>query len=104
MNYSKVVLILGVDDYSLLGEALEKLSIPGVSVSKLRGYGKYFNEYSSTGLSDSIKVETYCESSQAESIAEALAQLAAELTETGGIVAIEPVSRLYNLRAPARDA
>lgn len=68
MQYSKVVMVLNVSDYGLLGGALKKLNIPGVSISKVQGFGDYVNEYNEHGLSDSLKLEIYTGSEQAEEI------------------------------------
>jgi hypothetical protein len=56
------------------------------------------NEYSKNGFSDSMKIEIYTHSIQAKEIALVLADIANDMTEGGGVVAIEPVLKLMNVR------
>lgn len=98
MSYSKVTAIMDLDDFSPLENALKTLSIPGLSISRVRGFGDYVNYYQKSGLSDSVKVEIYATSEQAEKIALQLSQLGESMTEGGGLVAIEPVSKLMNVK------
>ena len=98
MSYNKVVAILNVTDYALIREQLMSLNIPGISLSKIQGFGDYINEFTEDGFSDSMKIEIYTHAEQAEEIAEVLSVLANELTEGGGMVAIEPVANLFNVR------
>lgn len=97
MSYSKVVAILDVFDFELINNRLQQYNIPGLSVSKVHGFGDYINEYDPNGLTESIKIEIYTSSEQAEALARMLAELASEVTDGGGVVAIEPVSKLMNV-------
>lgn len=98
MNYSKVVAILNITDYGLISNELTAMNIPGVTISKVQGFGDYVNEYAPFGFSDNMKIEIYTNSKQAEEIAQLLSELASELTEGGGLIAIEPLSNLLNVR------
>ena len=97
MLYSKVVLIMNITDYELISDVINKLNVPGITISKVQGFGDYLNEYSPQGLRDSLKVEIYTTSEQADAIAITLSKLAKKMTEGGGLVAIEPVSKLFNV-------
>ena len=98
MKYSKVVAILNITDYELIADELKKQNIPGVTVSSVQGYGDYVNDFAPFGFSENMKIEIYTSSEQAEEIAQMLADLANKMTEGGGVVAIEPVSKLLNVR------
>ncbi len=98
MNFCKVVAILNITDYGLISQTLQRLDIPGITVSKVRGFGDYINQFNDFGFSDNMKVEIYTTTEQADSIAECLSSLANEMTAGGGVIAIEPVDRLYNVR------
>lgn len=98
MSYSKVVAIINITDYGLISEPLMKLDIPGVTVSMVRGFGDYVNNFDPYGFSDNMKIEIYTLTEQASEIAEVLTRLADEMTEGGGIIAVEPVSQLMNVR------
>ena len=64
----------------------------------VKGFGDYVNNFSPFGFSDNMKIEIYTAEEQAETIAAELASLADQLTEGGGVVAIEPVLKLLNVR------
>ena len=98
MSYSKVVMILNISDYELISDEIDKLNIPGISVSHVKGFGDYVNEFNPLGLSESLKIEIYTSSEQGENIAGLLSELASKMTEGGGVVAIEPVSKLMNVK------
>ena len=98
MWYSKVVMIMNITDYALISDAIKGLGVPGISISKVQGFGDYINDFRQEGLSDSLKIEIYTSSEQADDIASSLATLATSMTEGGGIVAIEPVSKIMNAK------
>jgi nitrogen regulatory protein PII len=98
MNYCKVVAIMNITDYSLIGESIQRLDVPGVTVSIVKGFGDYINEFHEFGFSDNLKVEIYTSAEHAEIVADTLSKLANEMTEGGGVVAIEPINKLLNVR------
>ncbi len=98
MHYSKVVMLLNISDYQLISEKLKQLNVPGISECMVHGFGDYINEYTNDGFSESMKIEIYTSQNQAEEIAPILAKLANEMTEGGGVVAIEPVTTLLNVK------
>lgn len=98
MSYSKVVMILNISDYELISDEIDKLNIPGISVSHVKGFGDYVNEFNPLGLSESLKIEIYTSSEQGENIAGLLSELANKMTDGGGVVAIEPVAKLMNVK------
>jgi nitrogen regulatory protein PII len=81
MKYCKVVAILNITDYKALHEPIQ-----------------YVNDFSPFGFSDNMKVEIYTTAEQAETVAAELSALADRLTKGGGVVAIEPVHQLMNVR------
>ena len=89
---------MNITDYGLISEQLKQIHIPGVTVSKVHGYGDYVNEYAEFGFSENMKIEIYTNEEQAEQLAIVLSELADEMTEGGGIIAIEPLSKLLNVR------
>ena len=95
MNYCKVVVIMNITDYGLINTAIH---VPGVTVSMVKGFGDYINTFNDFGLSDNMKIEIYTSEQQAEEVASTFTTIANDLTEGGGIVAIEPVKQLYNVR------
>ncbi|MFK5984818.1 MAG: P-II family nitrogen regulator [Pseudomonadota bacterium] len=97
-QFSKVVAIMDILDFKSIQSEMKKLDLPGVSVSTVQGFGDYHNAYSDCGFSEGMKIEIYTTYEHAQSIAQVLSQLANDMTEGGGMVAIEPVSELYNVK------
>jgi len=98
MSYSKVVAILNISEYKLISDELTSLNVPGISLSKVQGFGDYVNEYAHNGFSESMKIEIYTLTEHAAEIAGVLSVLANDMTEGGGVVAIEPVAELFNVK------
>lgn len=98
MNYCKVVAILNITDFGLISTSIQKLDVPGVTVSSVKGFGDYINEFNEFGFSDNLKIEVYTSAEQAEIVADTLSRIGNEMTEGGGVVAIEPVDKLLNVR------
>ena len=98
MKYCKVVAIMNVTDYNVLHLPIQQMDVPGVTVSMVKGFGDCVNNFSTYGFSNNMKVEIYTSAEQAEVIAVELAALGDQLTEGGGVVAIEPVQQLMNVR------
>jgi len=98
MGFSKVVMIINITDYELISNEINKLNVPGITINNVQGFGDYLNQFSPQHLCDSLKVEIYTTSEQADKIAIVLSELANNMTEGGGIVAIESVAKLYNVK------
>lgn len=98
MKNRKVVAIMNVTDYNLLNVPIQQMDVPGVTVTMVKGFGDYVNNFNPYGFSDNMKVEIYTTAEQAEVIGAELAALGDQLTEGGGVVAIEPVQQQMNVR------
>lgn len=98
MDYCKVVAIISGADYHQLSDSLAEFDLPGVTVSPVQGFGDDADDLAPDGFSNNLKIEIYTSCEQAEEIAEVLADRALELTDGGGVVAIEPVLALYNVQ------
>ncbi len=98
MKFCKVVAIMNITDYNVLHIPIQQLDVPGVTVSMVKGFGDYVNGFNPFGFSDNMKVEIYTTAEQAEIIATELSALADQLTAGGGVIAIEPVNQLMNVR------
>lgn len=98
MKYCKVVAIMNITDYNALHVPIQQMDVPGITVSMVKGFGDYVNNFSPFGFSDNMKIEIYTTEDQARTIAAELSSLADQLTVGGGIVAIEPVDQLMNVR------
>ncbi len=98
MNFRKVTAIIRPDLLEQVEDRLKVLNVPGVSVSKVKGYGEYANFFQSDWLSTHTKIEIFTNTDNAKEIAEAIMEAAHTGTEGDGIVAILPVESVYHIR------
>ena len=98
MQYSKVVAIMNIVSYESIIADLKKINVPGISITPIKGCGGHRSHSGECELYENTKLEIYTTSSHAEEIAVYLSELLKERTENGGIVAIEPVTNLFNFK------
>ncbi len=98
MNFRKVTAIIRPDLLERVENSLKVLNVPGVSVSKVKGYGEYANFFQSDWLSTHTKIEVFTNAQNAKKIAEAIMEIAHTGAEGDGIVAILPVESVYQIR------
>lgn len=86
---------------SRVQQVLEKLrtaGVTGVTVSHVKGFGEYINNYSGDGLDPCSRVEVILEQGRAHPVAELIMDAAHTGTTGDGIVSIVPVEHLYRIR------
>jgi nitrogen regulatory protein P-II 1 len=101
MGFKKIVAFLRHDSLPCLEPELRKQGIQGLSASEVKGYGEYVNFFGQDWLSARTKIEIYT----AEENAERVVSLLMECTHTGGegdgIIAVEPVDKIFRVRTKA---
>lgn len=98
MNFRKVTAIFRSDRLEAVEDRLRSLGVPGVSVTKVKGYGEYANFYTTDWMCSRVRIEVFIGESKAEVIAEAIIDAAHTGIEGDGIVAILPVESVYHIR------
>jgi nitrogen regulatory protein P-II 2 len=96
-----------VDD---VRDALEKLSIPGVTVTEVRGHGRqkghtaiYRGKEYNVSLLPKVEIEVVVPEAVVEEVVQAITR-AARTGEIGdGRIFVLPVERAYNIRTGERD-
>ena len=96
-----------VDD---VRDALEKLSIPGMTVTEVRGHGRqkghtaiYRGKEYNVSLLPKVEIEVVVTEAQVEEVVQAITR-AARTGEIGdGRIFVVPVERAYNIRTGERD-
>jgi nitrogen regulatory protein PII len=96
-----------VDD---VRDALEKLSIPGMTVTEVRGHGRqkghtaiYRGKEYNVSLLPKVEIEVVVTEEQVEEVVQAITR-AARTGEIGdGRIFVIPVERAYNIRTGERD-
>ncbi len=98
MRFRKVTAIFRPDRLEAVEDGLRNLCVPGVSVTKVKGFGEYANFYQPDWLSTHVRIEVFTSEPKAHEIAEAIMEAAHTGIEGDGIVAVMPVESVYHIR------
>jgi nitrogen regulatory protein P-II 1 len=99
MEYRKVIAIIRPDCLEKVEKALQALSVPGISVSKVRGYGEYADYYERDWMTSHVRLEIFTPQEHAGAIAGAITDAAHTGLPGDGIVAIQPVETLFHIQS-----
>ena len=99
MEYRKVIAIVRADCLEKVEQALQALAVPGVSVSKVKGYGEYRDFYERDWMSGHARIEIFTPQPRALAIAEAIMEASHTGLPGDGIVAIQPVETLFHIES-----
>ncbi|MEA3244567.1 MAG: P-II family nitrogen regulator [Gemmatimonadota bacterium] len=94
----KVTAIFRADRLPTVEKAVLALGVPGISVTRVKGFGEYRNLYAADLLDEHIRVEIFLPREQAYLVAEAIADAAHTGIEGDGIIVVLPVEALYHIR------
>ncbi len=101
MTYRKITAIVRQDALENVEKKLTEIGVQGISVSQIKGYGEYADFYARDWMSTNARIEIFVIEDHAEEVATAIMD-AAHLGMAGdGIVAIQPVEKLYQIRTRA---
>jgi len=98
MKFRKVTAIIRPERLEAVEECLKKLGVPGVSVTRVKGYGEYANFFSSDWMLPHARVEVFIGEHRADAVAEAIMDAAHSGIDGDGIVAVLPVESVYHIR------
>jgi nitrogen regulatory protein P-II 1 len=102
MEFRNVIAIIRPDRLETVENALQALHVPGVSVTKVKGYGEYTNFYAQDWMVSHVRVEVFIGQHRAQAVAETIMESAHTGMEGDGIVAISPVESVYHIRTRER--
>jgi len=97
MEFRKVIAIIRPDHLEEVEQALQALAVPGISVSKIKGYGEYMDFYEPDWMSSHVRIEIFTPQAQANAVAEAIMEAAHTGLPGDGIVAIQPVETVFQI-------
>lgn len=98
MEFRKVTAIVRPDKLEAVESALQALGVPGLSVSKVKGYGEYANFYTPDWTCTHVRVEVFIGQQRADGVAQAIMDAAHSGIVGDGIVAVLPVESVYHIR------
>jgi len=98
MKFRKVTAIIRPECLKEVEDRLKKLVIPGISVTKVKGFGEHMNFFKPDWLCQHVRIEVFIDVGRAEDVATEIMEVAHTGREGDGIVAILPVDSVYHIR------
>ncbi len=101
MEVKKITAIIRTDVLGQVQSALEAIAVPGMSLSRVKGYGEYANFYRADWCVAHARIEVFAEAQRVEEIVMAITDAAYTGVPGDGIVAVTPVESLIHIRSCA---
>lgn len=98
MEFCKVTAIIRQEKLQAVEEAMHRLGVPGLSVTKVKGYGDYANFYARDWLVTLSRVEIFIDAENADEIVNSILNAASTGLAGDGLVAVLPVEQVYRIR------
>ena len=98
MDFRKVTAIILPDALEKVEKVLQEMGIPGVSVTRVKGYGEYADFFRPDWMHTHTRVEVFIGKHRADEVARAIMDAAHTGLEGDGIVAVLPVESVYHIR------
>ena len=98
MIFRKVTAIFRPGRLEAVEERLRGLGVPGITVTKVKGFGEYASFYGPDWLCNHVRIEVFTSKLKADEIAEVIMEAAHTGSEGDGIVAVLPVESVYHIR------
>ncbi|NOX07898.1 MAG: P-II family nitrogen regulator [Gammaproteobacteria bacterium] len=99
MDYRKVTAIIQPSKLEAVEIRLKQISVPGVSVTKVKGYGQVPNFFESDWTSAQARIEIFIAANKVDEVVQAIMEVAYTGIKGDGIIAVLPVESLYHIRS-----
>ena len=103
MEYIKIVAIIRMASLENVESRLLRLNVPGLSVTKVKGYGEYTNFFTKDWHTTHARIEIYCHQDKREAIVNGIMDEAHSGLTGDGIVAVIPVETIYRIRTKSNS-
>ena len=94
----KVTAIVRSDLLERVEGRLQQLGIPGVTVTRVKGYGEYENFFARDWMTEHARIEIFLSQERADEVARAIMDAAHTGIAGDGIVVVLPVESIYRIR------
>ena len=98
MELKKVLAIVRTDVIEHVESRLIQLGVPGITITRVKGFGEYSNFFTHDWLSAYVRIEVFTDVDQVQEIVDAILDAAHTGTAGDGIVSVLPVETLYRIR------
>ena len=97
--FCKVTAIVRTVALESVKQSLKRIKVPGISVTKVKGYGEYKSFFRHDWVAECARIEIFLQRKRADEIARAIVEAAQTGQPGDGLVAILPVENLYQIRS-----
>jgi len=97
-NYNKITAIINTPMLEAVEEKLKQLCVPGISITKVQGYGEGHNFFRSDWICEHVRIEVFIANDRTEEVTQGIMDAAHSGNEGDGIIAVLPVNSLYRIR------
>jgi nitrogen regulatory protein P-II 1 len=101
LEFRKVTAIVRAEVLERVERRLQELGVPGLSVTRVKGYGEYANFFARDWLVEHVRIEIFVTRQRAAEIAAAIVTAGRTGAKGDGIVAVLPVEAVYHVRTGA---
>lgn len=98
MNIKRITAVFPEALEDSFERCLRKCGVPGMTIDRVRGFGEHANYFSADLLESNIRVVIYVGEERAAALVDALREFALEEHAPAGILVVERVERMLNLR------
>ena len=99
MEFRKVTAIVRTMKLEEVEDCLKEMGVPGLSITRVKGYGEYANFFRHDSLATHARIEIFTNPERAAEIAHRIVEVAHTGLEGDGIVAVLPVTSVYRIRS-----
>jgi len=104
MRTKWIIAIIPTELLESLERQLATAHAPGLTITKVKGYGEYKNFFSSDLTTVHTKVEIFADEAEVEAITNAIVEVGKSTVPGAGIVAVVPVDGFLHLHVPPGES
>lgn len=97
MTFMNITATIGIDRLDAVESNLRKAGVPGVSITKGKGYGLYKNFFQPDFLITHARIQIYMPGERVEEIVEAIMDAAHTGAESDGVITASPTAKMYRI-------
>lgn len=98
MKLKKITAIIRASSLDAVETQLRSLGVPGLTVTRVTGFGEYANYFSKNWKTTHARIELFVDAEQTTSVVDAIVDAAHTGTAGDGIVVVLPVDSMHRIR------
>lgn len=100
-DFAVVTAVVRAERLDQVERSLKDLGVPGVSVSRVKGYGEYVDFFARDWMASHLRLDVLVGAAHANAVVEAILESASTGTKGDGIVFMTEVAAVWRIRARA---